>query len=677
MSDSHRRLDDQYRVTGLTDLAVSPDGDRIAYVTSEFDARANERLSSLFVVPSDGSRDPHRLSRASTVSAPQWSPDGGKLAVLATREEDAALRAANDDPDEEEEEEESPETQLWSFDIERGGDARQVTMFDEGAREFDWGPEGERVVVTARDPTEEQQAYLDQREEDGPVEVTRLQHKYDGQGWLDDVTSYLFVVDVDSREATRIDEAYGGGAREPATGLSPAWSPDGDRIAFLSTRAERPDDVTYSDLYTIRPDGTGLEKVTDSSLAVDGGTWGPTGRHLAFPGSDKDNAYDPTKLHVADIEADEFWAVSASIDRPLSRGGAFDWTDDDTLLGLIGDEGQTRLVRFNAHEDDPERVYERQGALEDLASIAVNGGTVAMHISGPHESPNAHSLAVEAIDDGETDPERLTDLNGDLLEDYDEPETRWVEFESDGQPIEGLVYFPPGHDPEDGNVPLITTIHGGPISYDRPGFNYDYTFWTDRGYALLRVNYRGSASYGGEFSRAIEGDWGHWEPADVIAGIDYVVDEGWINPDRVFVTGFSYGGAQTAYVLSQSDVAAAGAAEHGIYDRYAYFGTGDSHNRMQRDFGLPWDEEETYRGISSITDVGEIDAPLLVTAGGQDWRCPPTQSEQLYVSVAKQGVDSKLVVYEDEHHNIGEPDRAVHRLTELTEWFEDHDPATE
>jgi dipeptidyl aminopeptidase/acylaminoacyl peptidase len=675
MSDLPEQLADHYRLTNLTDVAVSPDGERIAYVTSEFDAEANERLSSLFAVPADGSRDPHRLSRVSTASSPKWSPDGTRLGFLAARDEDASLRADNDDPDVEADEDEGPETQLWSYNLALGGDARQLTTFDEGVREFDWGPDGERVVVSARDPTEDQQEYLEQREEGGPVEVTRLQHKYDGTGWLDDVTSYLFVVDVESRETTRIDEAYGAGAREPATGLAPAWSPDGERIAFLSTRADRPDNATYTDVYTIRPDGTGLAKLTDGDLATGGGTWGPNGRYLAFPGSDADDAYDPTKLQIADTEADEVYPVSASLDRPLGRGGAFDWTDDETLLGLIGDEGRTRLVRFDATRDDPERVYEGQSALENVGQLGIGGDTLALGISGPHESPNVHSLSVADVD-GDAAPAPLTDLNGDLLGEYDEPEVRWIEFESDGQPVEALFYLPPGHEAGD-DPPLITTIHGGPISYDRPGFNYDYTFWANRGYALLRVNYRGSSSYGGEFSGSIEGDWGHWEPADVIAGIEYVTDEGRVDEDRVFVTGFSYGGAQTAYILSQSDVATAGAAEHGIYDRYAYFGTGDSHNRMQRDFGLPWEDEATYRDISSITDVGEIDAPLLVTAGGQDWRCPPTQSEQLYVSVSKQGVDSKLVVYEDENHNIGDPDRAVHRVTELTEWFESHDPAAE
>ncbi|PSP20226.1 S9 family peptidase, partial [Halobacteriales archaeon QH_10_67_13] len=122
----------------------------------------------------------------------------------------------------------------------------------------------------------------------------------------------------------------------------------------------------------------------------------------------------------------------------------------------------------------------------------------------------------------------------------------------------------------------------------------------------------------------------------------------------------------------RSDAFAAAAAEHGIYDFRSTFGTDDNHLWHEWEFGLPWEEPERYERISSITDVGEIETPLLLTAGENDWRCPPTQAEQLYVSVRKQGVDAKLVIYQDEHHNVGDPDRAIHRLETLTEWFEEH-----
>src|SRR6056297_749453 len=213
-----------YDLTLVTDLAVSPDGEEVAFVADEFDREEDERRSSLFVAPTDGSREPHRLSRASDASAPVWSPDGSRLAFAAARDTDAEIAVSRADEDEESDADEEgtdaddePKPQIWAFDLERGGDARQLTDFEEGAKGFDWGPEGDRLVVAARDPTDDQREYLDsRRDEDGPIETERLQHKFDGQGWLDDVTTYLFVVDYETREETRLDDAYsGGGAREP------------------------------------------------------------------------------------------------------------------------------------------------------------------------------------------------------------------------------------------------------------------------------------------------------------------------------------------------------------------------------------------------------------------------------------------------------------------------------
>jgi dipeptidyl aminopeptidase/acylaminoacyl peptidase len=275
----------------------------------------------------------------------------------------------------------------------------------------------------------------------------------------------------------------------------------------------------------------------------------------------------------------------------------------------------------------------------------------------------------------DTDPTRLTAVNDDLLADRHSPECRRVTFESEGHEVEGMAYLPPDFDPEDPDPrPLVTSVHGGPISYDAPTFGFEYAYWTGEGSVVLRVNYRGSSSYGREFSEQIRGDWGPRETADVLAGVEELVERGWADPDRLFATGFSYGGITTGYLVAETDRFAAAAAEHGVYDFRSAFGTDDSHVWWTNDFGLPWENPEGYEAASSIGDVGEMNTPLLVTAGGEDWRCPPSQSEQLYVSVKKRGVPAKLVVYPDEHHDVGDPDRAIHRLEVLTDWFERHDP---
>ncbi|MEF8813927.1 MAG: S9 family peptidase [Halovenus sp.] len=681
-----------YDLSTPTQVAVSPDGERVSFLADEFDPGEEQRRSSLFVVPTDGSRDPHRLTRASDASMPKWGPDGDRLAFVAARETDVAQAVGREDTEEEEAEDgdeedeegtggkrddDEPDPQVWSFDLSRGGDAVQLTDHDEGVREFDWAPDGERIVVSARDPTDEQKEHLDDREDGGPVEIERLQHKANGAGWLDDVRSYLFVVDVGTGERERLDDAYGQGAREPLFGLQPAWGPNG-RIAFGSNRTERPDDSGVMHLYTIDPDGGNLRQLTDSEIQASAYRWSPDGDRLAFLESDPENWYKPTELCVAspgdgDSPVD-YWSVTASLDRTVSLMGEPAWLGSDSLVVPVGDEGLTRLVRATATADDPVRTFSAQTRDRTLAAADVDGGTVAAVLSDPAAGPDVFTVAADEL--GADEPASLTQVsarNADLLADTGSACRRLVYENGDGEEIEAIVHLPPDFDPEaDEPRPVIASIHGGPMSYDAPEFAFTYTYWVEQGYVVYRPNYRGSTSYGREFAESLMGTRGGLETDDVVSGLSALADRGWVDPDRSVVTGFSYGGITTANVVTRTDAFAAAAAEHGIYDFRSTFGTDDNHLWHEWEFGLPWDNEEVYAEISSITDVDQVDTPLLVAAGENDWRCPPTQAEQLYVSVRKQGVPAKLVIYQNEHHNVGDPDRAIHRIETLTDWFEEH-----
>ncbi|GAB3413968.1 S9 family peptidase [Haloparvum alkalitolerans] len=708
-------LDAYHDLRMPNDVAVSPDGDRVAFVADEMHPDPDERHSALYVAPADGSRDPHRLSRASDARAPAWSPDGERLAFLAAREDDLDRgrgRDADEEADEETGEEDAeggadddendgpngddePKPQVWVFDLALGGDARQVTDREEGVREFDWGPEGERLVISARDPTVEEREYLDAREEGGPVETERLQHKFDGVGFTDTVTTYLFVVDAATGEETRLDDAYGAGSSEPIMGLQPAWGAN-DRIAYVSVdredppgEATDPDDTLAADVYTIAPDGTDRRRLTGGTLRCSSPEWSPSGDRVAFAGGNPTNWYQPTEVYVAadgpdatdGREADPGPAsVSGSLDRTVARFGAPRWRDADTLVCPVADEGWTRLVELRADRDEPVRVFDSQGRDRTLGRFDMAGGTVACTLSSPQGGSDVYAVDADALAGAdEADLRRLSLLNESFLTAHEQPTSERVAFEnSDGESVEAVVYRPPGFDPDDPDpAPTVAAIHGGPMSYDAPTFHFPHAYWCSRGYVVIRVNYRGSTSYGSEFAEALNGSRGELESDDVISGVEHLVDRGYADPDRLFVTGFSYGGITTAHIVTRTDRFAAAAPEHGIYDLYSTFGTDDNHNWHQWEFGLPWENVDAYREHSSITDAGAIDTPLLITAGGKDWRCPPSQAEQLYVSVKKRGVPARLVVYPEEHHNVGDPERATHRVRELTEWFERHDPAVE
>ena len=692
-------IDAFYDLTQISEVALSPSGGRVAFVATEYDEETDEARSSLFVVPTDGSRGPHRLSRMASAAQPAWGPAGDRLAFLGAREEDVERRVGWSGPEEPEDSEddeegdgddsaaegdpgsgvdpdEKPKQQVWLFDLARGGDARQVTDREEGVQEFDWSPDGDRIVIGSRDPTDDEREYLEQVGENGPIETTRLQHKVNGAGWTDDVTSYLFVVDVETGDAERLDDAYGGGAMEDISGMQPAWGPT-DRIAFTSCRLDDPDDTMVRDVYTIEPDGSDLERVTDGDQGCYAPRWSAEGL-LAFVGRDPENWQRPADVFVR--EDGENRPLTADLDRTVAFFSEVTWIDDAVYV-LLSDDSRTRLARANT-DGSVDRLFEAQG--DDRALLGFDatedGSTASLFIS--HPSDGADVYAVDAADlDAEHEPEsfrRLTAVNEELTDEYSMPEVRRIEWESDGWTIDGVLYHDPAIDLGDGPHPLVVAIHGGPISYDEPVFSFAHAALTSRGYVVVRPNYRGGISRGQAFAEELRGRWGTAEVADITAGVHELVDRGWADPDRVFGYGFSYGGIAQGYLVTRRpDLFTAAVPEHGIYDPRSCYGTGDSHNWFEAEFGVPWEDSERYDALSAMADVGNLETPLLVMAGGQDWRCPPTQSEQLYTAAKKQGVDAKLVVYPDEHHNIGDPDRAIHRLSEILAWYEKHDPAVE
>ncbi|MFO8059384.1 MAG: S9 family peptidase [Bacillota bacterium] len=694
-------LRDYYALKFPSTPQVSPDGRWVAFSVQGSAKAANEHYHNLWLVKTDGSEPPHRLTRGrARDTGPAWSPDGRYLAFLSNRPPESELAEKDAGEDERER-----KAQVWVLDLERGGEPRQVTARDEGVEDFDWSPDSTQIAFSSRDPDEGQEKYLESirggegGEDKGPLVIDRTQHKHDLVGYLDEVRVHLFTVEVRSREAVRLTSG-------PCDETCPRWSPDGRKILFLSNRTGDADNNSRVDLWTVSFDGGEAARLTFGDVGARQPRWSPDGQSAVFVSSlEPENAYALSHLMSVDVGqaspvdclascvGEGFASVGGvvpdqlrdpvegarvypeperrtpvrllteGLDRPVVAPPVH--CADGSILFLAGDRGQTRLGVIPPG-GRPRLVHPRDRMMSLGRSFDARGGVCVYVLDGPREGADLYAMP----DDLEGEFVRLTGVNRELLDDRRTAgQERITCSNPEGDPVEGLVVLPPDFDPAGERAPLIVSIHGGPMAYDSPGFRFDHQYWAGLGYLVLMVNYRGSISYGEQFCRVIRGDWGPREHDDLLSAVRELLDRGWADPERLYCTGFSYGGIMTNWAVGHTDIFRAAVSQHGLWDYISCFGMDDCHLWWQDDMGVPWHSEEQYRKSSPASGVTGIRTPVLITAGDRDWRCAPSQGEQMYLALKKRGVDTRLVIYQGERHAVSRPKQAVDRIRRICGWF--------
>lgn len=650
-----------YDQTAVSDPVLSPNGEWVAFILTEADPAENQRRGSLHVAPVGSEGEARRLTRMGDAKVPKWSPDGERLGFITDRAAENRHSAGADGGTRE-----SRTPQVWAFDVEKPGDAEQLTAIPGGVREFDWGPNGTRVVVTGTCPENDENTAFGQC---SAFATDRLQYKSDERGWHFSGSSTLYVVDTAENEVTHLEDAVGAGASEPSLGMQPSWCPTADTILFVTN--ERSDAEASHELgvYEIDvADGT-IRELVPPYLKPSNPTWNSDGTMVALNGSVPAEPYRTTGAWVLDVRTGELNEVSDDIDFPVPTR-PLSWESTETLLGIVHAEGRTRLARFYTDERPTTFLEYADMETQSIGTFRYCNGNYTLTLSDPGRSTDLY--AGSALHD----PEQIRPIqrtNQEFSTKYTMPEWQSVRFESDGYDVEGFAYLPPDFDPaEPEPAPTIVAPHGGPVTCDVPQYHFDWSFWTSRGYVVLRVNYRGSTSYGTEFCQAIAGRWGTVEWRDTLAGVEHLVETGWSDPGSLYIQGFSYGAAIAAATLIESERFSAAVLEHGNYDYAGVYGTSDLGPYLESNFGTPWNNPSTYADISTLPAADRIDTPCLIMAGGRDYRAPVSQSERLYRTLRRRDTGAELVVYPREGHGVSTPDRTIDRLQRIESWFERH-----
>ena len=638
-------IDDLLALKSLSEPRVSPDGDWIAYLVERVDAEDDESSTQVFIASSDGRDVLQMTSDDYSASSPRWSPDGRYLAFLAARGDEDA------------------KPQVWTLDR-RGGEAQQYTDVDQGVQEFAWSPDGRRMLLLIQDKSAEELA-AEAAEEAGeeprplPYVIDRLQFKMDGVPYLDRSRTHVYV--VEGRDSAPVQLTSG-----DFDDSQPVWSPDGRQIAFVSNRTDEPDANDNSDIWVVsaNPAGGGEpRRITTNPGSDHSPAWSNDGRSIAYVTVTEPDLIWYATNHLAIVPAgggDER-VLSASLDRHVAQP-AFA-SDDRSLFFLIEDSAEQQLGRIDIASGRIDRAIDGEVSVRDFDLHP--SGSVAVTMTTPHMP-----VEVFRLDGGRLD--RVTRSNDDVLDGLVLADVRNVSFPSaDGTRIEGFVFTPPDY--RGGRrYPTILRIHGGPVSQYDFSFNAEAQLFAAEGYVVVTSNPRGSSGYGQAFSAALFAEWGVKDYEDVIAAVDYAIAEGYADPDRLGVGGWSYGGILTNYVITKSTrfkAAITGASE---VNYVANYGHDHYQYAWEMELGLPWENRDAWEKISPWNDVGRIVTPTLVMGGKEDWNVPIQNSEQLYQALRRRGVATQLVVYPDESHGISRPSFVRDRYERYVDWYDTH-----
>ena len=643
-----------FEIQSITNPVLSPNEQEAVFIRTQINKDENKYEAHLFHIDLETSEVTQWTFGNERISSPQWSPNGKQVAFLTNRKEKNQLYIVN----------------------RRGGEAQQMTTLPNGVNSYLWSPNGEKIWLTSSvksglEMTEEEEKQ-DTKFPKAYV-VDKMKYKADSVGLLpQERYSHIATLDLATKELNVFTE---GNYSHSLQGISN----DGKTLVMSVNRVENTDDVFRMPLYLVNVDTKKETLLIDEEGYYGGAVFSFDDRYIAFGGSDQTfkNATHG-HLYIYDTETKQIQKLTEMFDVPVGdyavgdvQQGAFApavvWTENNDLYCQVSTEGDVRLYYATLEG----ALYPATPENEHVYGYAIfkDGNRALMTVSNP-------TFPGELFDFDITTGERkqLTTFNETFLQETTVSTPESIVYTSkDGTTVNGWI-MKPAKFVEGEKYPLIVEVHGGPHTLYANTFFHEMQLLAAQGYGVFYVNPRGSHGYSQSFVDAVRGDYGGVDYEDIIAGVDYALESySWIDETRLGITGGSYGGFMTNWVVGHTNRFKAAVTQRSISNWISFYGVSD--------IGYYFTEWQMLADMQDIDKLwhhsplkyaANVETPLLILHSERDFRCPIEQAEQFYITLKRMGKEVGLVRFPESDHNLsrtGIPSLRLERLQQITDWF--------